>query len=185
MRKFILSTIFLFSYAYIFSQTYPIQKIDLRNVHLTDSFWLPKIRQIQRVTIPVAFDRCEKEGRFENFIVAERVMKGDSGVVRGKMPFDDTDLYKIIEGASLSLISAPDAQLEAQLDSYIAIIARGQESDGYLTTWRTINPSDPPAKWVGKCEKRWDNLAMSHELYNAGHLYEAAAAHYYATGKRN
>lgn len=184
-RTYILSTILFVSCLIVSAQNYPIQKIDLKNVHLTDSFWLPRIRQIQQITIPVAIERCEKEGRFENFLVAERVMNGGSGMVRGKMPFDDTDLYKIIEGASLSLVSAPDAKLETELDKYIAIIARGQEPDGYLTTWRTINPSNPPAEWVGKCEKRWDNLANSHELYNAGHLYEAAAAHYYATGKRN
>jgi DUF1680 family protein len=164
---------------------YPLQKVDLRNIKLTDNFWLPKIRQIQQVTIPVAFERCEAEGRFENFLTAEKVMNGGSGKVRGKMPFDDTDVYKIIEGASLTLVSAPNAELDAQLDKYIAIVARGQEPDGYLTTWRSINPAEAPATWVGKCEKRWDNLAMSHELYNAGHLYEAAAAHFYATGKRN
>ncbi|MDR2841111.1 MAG: glycoside hydrolase family 127 protein [Paludibacter sp.] len=166
-------------------ENYPIKKIDLRNVKLTDNFWLIKIRQIQQVTIPVAFERCEAEGRFENFITAEKVINGGTGAVRGMMPFDDTDVYKIIEGASLSLVSAPDAKLETQLDRYIAIVARGQEADGYLTTWRTINPAVPPAAWVGKCSRRWDNLAMSHELYNAGHLYEAAAAHFYATGKRN
>ncbi|MDR1722396.1 MAG: glycoside hydrolase family 127 protein [Tannerella sp.] len=170
---------------------YPIEKIDLRDIKLTDNFWRPKIRQIQDVTIPVAFERCEAEGRFENFITAEAVMKGGAGKVRGKMPFDDTDVYKIIEGASLSLVSAPNPKLEADLDRYIAIVARGQEPDGYLTTWRTIDPTNPPAEWVhslgkdGRCAKRWDNLGGSHELYNAGHLYEAAAAHYYATGKRN
>jgi len=171
--------------------SYPIKNIDLRHIKLTDNFWLPKIRQIQEVTIPVAFERCEAEGRFENFLTAERVMKGGTGKVRGKMPFDDTDVYKIIEGASLSLVSAPNAQLAADLDKYIAVIARGQEPDGYLTTWRTIDPTAPPADWVanlggdGPCKKRWDNLGGSHELYNAGHLYEAAAAHFYATGKRN
>ena len=129
-RTYILSTILFVSCLIVSAQNYPIQKIDLKNVHLTDSFWLPRIRQIQQITIPVAIERCEKEGRFENFLVAERVMNGGSGMVRGKMPFDDTDLYKIIEGASLSLVSAPDAKLETELDKYIAIIARGQEPDG-------------------------------------------------------
>lgn len=102
------------------------------------------------------------------------------------MPFDDSDLYKIIEGASNSLISAPNEQLDVLLDSLIAIIKVGQEQDGYLTTWRTIDPAKPPASWVKVSEgKRWEYLSMSHELYNAGHLYEAAAVHYKATGKRN
>lgn len=190
MKKILLGFAVLFSISSGNAQSfeignYPIQKIDLRNVKLTDHFWLQKIRQIQRVTIPFAFKQCENNGRFENFITAEKVMKGGTGKVLGKMPFDDTDPYKIIEGASLTLVSAPDAALDAQLDKYIAIIARGQEPDGYLTTWRTINPAIAPASWVGVCKERWDNLAMSHELYNAGHLYEAAATHYYATGKKN
>jgi DUF1680 family protein len=102
------------------------------------------------------------------------------------MPFDDTDVYKIIEGASNSLISAPDPRLEALLDTLIDIIEIGQEADGYLTTWRTIDPAHPPATWIKVIEgKRWESLEMSHELYNAGHLYEAAAVHHLATGKRN
>lgn len=191
MKKIIVAIIGLFSSLNTFSQSleiekYPVQKVDMRNVRLTDNFWLPKIRQIQQVTIPVAFAKCEETGIFENFLIAEKVIHGGTGKVNGKMPFDDTDPYKIIEGASLTLVSAPDPKLEAQLDKYISIIARGQEPDGYLTTWRTINPTIPPATWVGDhCRKRWDNLSMSHELYNAGHLYEAAAAHFYATGKRN
>lgn len=190
MKKIILQLVVILYIQIGFSQSleianYPIQKVDMRNVRLTDNFWLPKIRQIQQVTIPVAFENCEKNGIFENFLTAEKVMQGGSGKVRGAMPFDDTDPYKIIEGASLTLVSSPNAALDAQLDKYISIIGRGQEPDGYLTTWRTINPANPPASWVGNCKQRWDNLSMSHELYNAGHLYEAAAAHYYATGKRN
>lgn len=108
------------------------------------------------------------------------------GSVRGYMPFDDTDVYKIIEGASNSLISAPNPELDALLDSLIAIIAVGQEEDGYLTTWRTINPAKPPARWVAvENGTRWESLGASHELYNAGHLFEAAAVHHLATGKRN
>jgi DUF1680 family protein len=108
------------------------------------------------------------------------------GEVKGEMPFDDTDVYKIIEGASNSLISAPNKELEIVLDSLVSIIKIGQEKDGYLTTWRTINPAKPPAPWVKTPKgERWDGLFMSHEMYNAGHLYEAAVIHYKATGKRN
>jgi len=189
-KKIYLVLAMQFCITFAFSQSleiadYPIQKIDLRQVKLKDSFWLPKIQQIQQVTIPFALQKCEENGRFENFLTAEKVMHGGTGKVLGKMPFDDTDPYKIIEGASLTLISNPNPQLESLLDKYIAIIARGQEPDGYLTTWRTINPTAPPANWVGKCKERWDNLEMSHELYNSGHLFEAAASHYYATGKKN
>jgi DUF1680 family protein len=118
----------------------------------------------------------------DNFLIAGGKMKGP---VKGKMPFDDTDLYKIIEGASYSLISNPDPELDAYLDSIIGIIQTGQEPDGYITTWFTIDPANPPASWVKPSKHRWENEISSHELYNSGHLFEAAAAHYIATGKRN
>ncbi len=161
---------------------YPISAVGIRNVILDDNFWLPKIKTIQDVTIRYAFDKCEKEGRMENFLIAGGVEKGTT---KGKMPFDDTDLYKIIEGASYSLISNPNPELDAYIDSIIAIIKIGQEPDGYLTTWFTINREKPPAWWVKPSKTRWENEVSSHELYNSGHLFEAAAAHYWATGKRN
>lgn len=162
---------------------YPIQSVDIRKVRLTDDFWLPIVTRIQEKTIAYALQKCEEEGRFDNFLIAGGLMEGQ---VKGQMPFDDTDVYKIIEGASNTLLSAPNPDLELLLDSLIAIVAKGQEADGYLTTWRTINPAQPPAPWV-KVQKgqRWESLDASHELYNAGHLYEAAAVHYKATGKRN
>ncbi|WP_067029454.1 glycoside hydrolase family 127 protein [Allomuricauda sp. CP2A] len=162
---------------------YPIEAVNIRNVKLKDDFWLPIIERVQEKTIEFALEKCEEEGRFDNFLIAGGEMEGP---VKGVMPFDDTDVYKIIEGASNSLISAPNPQLETLLDSLVSIIKVGQEADGYLTTWRTINPAKPPASWVEVNEgKRWESLAASHELYNAGHLFEAAAVHYKATGKRN
>lgn len=162
---------------------YPIEPADIRDVKISDDFWLPVIRRVQEKTIAYAIDKCREEGRMDNFLIAGGALEGET---RGAMPFDDTDVYKIIEGASNSLISAPNPQLEALLDSLIEIIATGQEADGYLTTWRTINPAAPPAPWVDVKEGiRWESLGASHELYNAGHLYEAAYTHYKATGKHN
>ena len=162
---------------------YPIQPVDIRHVKLTDEFWLPIVQRVQEKTIEFALEKCTEEGRFDNFLIAGGKMDGE---VKGYMPFDDTDVYKIIEGASNSLISSPNEELEVLLDSLITIIQTGQEEDGYLTTWRTIDPAKPPAEWVKVVEgKRWESLEMSHELYNAGHLFEAAAVHYQATGKRN
>ena len=162
---------------------YPFEPVDIRNVKLTDEFWLPIVERVQDKTIEFALEKCRQEGRFDNFLIAGGKMSGE---VKGYMPFDDTDVYKIIEGASNSLISSPNKELEVLLDSLISIIQTGQEDDGYLTTWRTINPADPPAEWVKVVEgKRWESLEASHELYNAGHLFEAAAVHYQATGKRN
>ena len=98
-------------------------------------------------------------------------------------PFDDTDIYKTIEGASFSLSLFPDKKMERYIDSLIDKIAKAQEPDGYLYTARTIDPLNPH-KWAGM--KRWEKeRELSHELYNSGHLYEAAAAHFAATGKRN
>ena len=161
---------------------YPISAVSIKNVILDDNFWLPKIKTVQDVTIRYAFNKCQKEGRMQNFLVAGGEKKG---TFEGKMPFDDTDLYKIIEGASYSLISNPNPTLDAYLDSIIAIIKIGQEPDGYLTTWFTIDRQKPPAWWVKPSTHRWEHLESSHELYNSGHLMEAAAAHYWATGKRN
>lgn len=162
---------------------YSIEPVDIQNVKVTDEFWLPIIKRVQEKTIEYAIAKCQEEGRFDNFLIAGGQMEGE---VKGEMPFDDTDVYKIIEGASNSLISAPNKELETLIDSLVAIIKVGQEKDGYLTTWRTINPAKPPATWVQTPKGvRWDGLFMSHELYNAGHLYEAAVVHYKATGKRN
>lgn len=162
---------------------YPIESVPIADVRITDQFWLPIIKRVQEKTIYYAIQKCAEEGRFDNFLIAGGKMKGQ---VRGQMPFDDTDVYKIIEGASNSLISSPNPKLEKTLDSIIDIVKTGQEKDGYLTTWRTINPAKPPATWV-KVDKgvRWEFMFMSHEDYNAGHLYEAAAVHFHATGKRN
>lgn len=161
---------------------YPISAVNITNVKIEDDFWLPKIRTIHDTTIRYAFEKCRSEGRMDNFLIAGGKM---SGKTKGKMPFDDTDLYKIIEGASYSLISYPDTKLDAYLDSVIDIIKVGQEPDGYLTTWFTIDPQNPPATWVEPAKERWEKEISSHELYNSGHLFEAAAAHYFATGKRN
>ena len=162
---------------------YTITPVNIKNVKLTDDFWLPIIKKVQEKTIEYAIQKCEEEGRLDNFLIAG---KQKEGTVKGQMPFDDTDVYKIIEGASNTLISGPNPKLEKLLDSLIGIIKIGQEKDGYLTTWRTINPAKPPAPWVPVIEgKRWESLQISHELYNSGHMIEAAIVHFEATGKRN
>jgi len=162
---------------------YTIRPVNIQNVKLTDAFWLPIIKKVQDKTIEYAIHKCEEEGRLDNFLIAGGKMKG---IAKGKMPFDDSDVYKIIEGASNTLISKPNPKLSKLLDSLIFIVKIGQEKDGYLTTWRTINPAKPTADWVKVVEgKRWESEDRSHELYNAGHLFEAAAVHFEATGNRN
>lgn len=180
MKKIVFS-FSLFSSTFLFAQKkdYPIQAVPFTSVKLTDNFWLPRIKMNATVTIPASFERCESTGRVKNFVMAAN----HSGKFCTIYPFDDTDIYKTIEGASYSLSLFPDAKLAAYLDSLITIIGKAQEPDGYLYTARTIDPLHVGA-WVGK--ERWEKeRELSHELYNAGHLYEAAAAHYMATGKRN
>lgn len=155
----------------------PIQEVPFTQVHLSDSFWLPRIETNRTVSIPSAFKECEKNGRFDNFAIAGGLKKGEH---RGDFSFDDTDPYKVIEGASYSLAAKYDPKLDHYLDSVITIIAAAQEPDGYLTTCVT-NKCYRLSGWWGR--SKWEKI-NSHELYNSGHLYEAAVAHYRATGKR-
>ncbi len=156
---------------------YAIRAVPFTKVNLTDKFWQPKIETNRIVTIPSSFVRCESTGRVENFIKAAN----RTGMFGTKFPFDDTDIYKTLEGAAFSLAVYPDKKLDAYLDSLITIIGNAQEADGYLYTPRTIDPNKPHP-WAGN--RRWVlEHENSHELYNSGHLFEAAAAHYLATGK--
>lgn len=158
---------------------YPIQPVAFTHVQLTDDFWKPKIEVNARVTIPYVLRKCRETGRINNFLRAAGKLKGDSLT---EFPFDDTDLYKLIEGASYSLQVTPNPVLARQLDTLISIIAAAQEPDGYLYTFRTVHAARPH-EWIGS--RRWEKEEiLSHELYDAGHLYESAVAHYQATGKR-
>ena len=156
----------------------PVKEVPFTQVHIDDSFWAPRIETNRTVSIPSAFKECEKNGRFDNFAIAGGLKKGEH---RGDFSFDDTDPYKIIEGASYSLAVKYDPDLDAYLDSVITLIAAAQEPDGYLTTCVT-NKCTRLSGWWGT--HRWEKI-NSHELYNSGHLYEAAVAHYLATGKRS
>jgi len=157
---------------------YPIGPVPFIDVELTDDFWAPRIETNRKVSIPYAFRKCEETGRIDNFAIAGDLMKGEH---RANYPFDDTDPYKILEGAAYSLDVHPDRKLDRYLDVLIVKIAAAQEDDGYLFTCRT-NKAKNLINWYG--DKRWSKLSGSHELYNMGHLYEAAVAHYQATGKR-
>jgi uncharacterized protein len=167
------------------TRDYPVKPVPFTAVHFNDLFWAPRIEINRTVTIPFAFGKCEETKRIHNFERAAAVLKGED--LKDKRPpgypFDDSDVYKVIEGAAYTLSVHPDSKLEAYLDNLISKIAAAQEKDGYLYTTRTINP-EKPHPWAGT--KRWElEKVDSHELYNLGHLYEAAVAHYQATGKRS
>lgn len=161
------------------AQDYPITPIPFSKVTITDQFWSKKIKTNHDVTIPIAIQKSVESGRIDNFKKAAGLMPGPFGT---EYPFDDSDVFKIIEAASYSLQVYPDAKLEATIDTLIDYITKAQEPDGYLYTNRTIKEGTVHP-WAG--DKRWMNVnELSHELYNLGHMYEAAAAHFIATGKK-
>ena len=162
---------------------YVIKPTRLAAVSFQDSFWQKRIDTDVNVTIPHVFKQLEQTGRLKNFELASPQGQGD---FCSNYPFDDSDVYKAIEAASYSLMLHPDPELVKYLDKVISKIAAAQEKDGYIYTARAIKDKGgkiPYKDWVAS--KRWENEESSHELYNLGHLYEAAVAHYQATGKKN
>ncbi len=159
---------------------YPISPVPFTSVKVTDTFWGQRLKASREVTIPLAFSKCEETGRYRNFVCA--AYPNDTAKVTG-FSFDDTDVYKTIEGASYSMQTFPNKKLDRYIDSVLTIVAAAQEPDGYLYTARTMNPKHPH-EWAGT--KRWEKEEdLSHELYNLGHMVEGAIAHYQATGKTN
>lgn len=192
MKKLLMTMLVLSSVTGMSAQSdksgYPITPVPFTSVKITpNTFWGQRLEASEKVTIPLAFSKCESENRYTNFSNAAEHLKDPSKVfkVDGVMgySFDDTDPYKTIEGASYLLQTYPNKKLEAYVDSVIAVIGSAQEPDGYLYTARTQNPEHPHG-WAGKT--RWSKVEdLSHEFYNLGHLCEAAVAHFNATGKRS
>ena len=146
-----------------------IEQVDFSNVRINDSFWSPQLKKNVEATIPVCIDQIEnKTDRIKNYENAARGQGKHSGIF-----FDDSDVYKAMEGYAYSLINHPDAKLEAKVDEWTDKIAAAQQSDGYLNTYYTLTGLD----------KRWTNMDK-HEMYCAGHLLEAGVAYFKATGKR-
>ncbi|MBQ8673567.1 MAG: glycoside hydrolase family 127 protein [Bacteroides sp.] len=159
---------------------YPIDPVPFTSVKVTDNFWGQRLKASREVTVPLAFSKCEETGRYDNFVKA--TMPCDTFHVGG-FSFDDTDVYKTIEGASYLLQTFPDKRMEQYIDSVLLLVKAAQEPDGYLYTARTMNPKHPHA-WSGK--ERWSEVEnLSHEFYNLGHMVEGAIAYWQATGKRN
>ena len=172
---------------------YPYTQVPFTSVKITpNTFWGDRIQAAREVTIPLAFSKCESEHRYKNFEMAAYTLQhpGHPGLQTPEwdvskfmgFSFDDTDVYKTIEGASYVLQTYPDAKLKQYIDSVLDVVGAAQEPDGYLYTARTINP-EHPHQWSGK--KRWEvEDFLSHELYNLGHMVDAACAHYQATGSK-
>lgn len=164
-------------------QDYPLTPVDFTHVTVTDQFWRPRIETNASVTIPYAFHKCEEEGRVDNFIFAGGIKKGRH---RGDQGFDDSDVYKVLEGAAYTYQVNKDEALKNYMDTLIRYIGAAQESSGYLYTAWTLRARDYNTRIYATYDtKPYDNMDDSHELYNMGHMYEAAVAHYQATGQRN
>jgi len=162
---------------------YPIKSVPLTSVQFKDGFWASRQATDIAVTIRHEMKESEETLRIKNFEIAAAALKGaKDGKFASHYAFDDSDVYKVIEAASYILMLKPDPELDKALDGWIAKIAAAQEPDGYLYTARTIDPKNAP-RMSGP--ERWLNLRDSHELYNIGHMYEAAVAHNQATGKKN
>lgn len=174
-----------FSILSVHAQTgYPVNPVPFTSVKVKqDSFWGQRLRAAREVTVPLAFSKCESEGRYRNFVQCQHP---SDDYAPTKFPFDDTDVYKTIEGASYILMTMEKGEEKQRLvdyiDSVLVLVGKAQEEDGYLFTPRTMSPGHPHS-WVGK--KRWEVEEVgSHELYNLGHMVDAACAHYQATGSR-
>jgi DUF1680 family protein len=162
------------------NKDYPIQPVTFNHVHVNDQFWAPRIEVNAEITIPYVLQKCRETGRVDNFLKAAG-KKPPTNLT--EYPFDDSDVFKVIEGVSYSLQTKANASLERSLDTLIQIIGEAQEPDGYLYTFRTMKP-EKLHPWIS--QKRWEKDSdLSHELYNSGHLFEAAVAHYLSTGKKS
>ncbi len=193
MKQTIIATLLLMAgFVPGFAQSgYPYTQVPFTSVKIApNTFWGDRIQAAREVTIPLAFSKCESEHRYKNFEMAAYTLQhpGHEGLNTKEwdvskfmgFSFDDTDVYKTIEGASYVLQTYPDEKLKAYIDSVLDVVGAAQESDGYLYTARTINPKHPH-QWSG--DKRWvTEDFLSHELYNLGHMVDAACAHYQATG---
>jgi DUF1680 family protein len=171
----------------VFAADYPVKPVPFTDVSFTAGLWHDRQETNTKVTLPFALGQCETSNRLKNFDLAADTMKrraaGDATFQHKpptQYPFDDSDVFKVLEGAAFSLSVHPNPELQGQVESIIARIAAAQEPDGYLYTWRTMHPDSPAHDWIN--QKRWLNdSALSHELYNVGHLYEAGTAYAQAT----
>ncbi len=174
MRCFLWTIATLCLFANVVSAEEPMHRklsaVPFTEVKFQDNFWSPRIETNRTIALPHNFEWCEKTGRINNFAKAGKLMPGKfEGIM-----FNDSDVFKVLEGASYSLAAHPDPALDKVVDEVIAKIAAAQQPDGYLNCYYTlVEPG-----------KRWSNLPVMHELYCAGHMIEAAVAHFRATGKR-
>lgn len=151
---------------------YNVKPVPFNEVHVDDDFWTPRLETSRKVTIPYCFKKCEETGRIRNYEKAAGLMEGKHEGIY----FNDSDVYKVMEGAAYSLQVQPDTMMRLYLDKVVRIMAGAQWEDGYLFTFYSIPKRQP--------EKLWTNVQSIHEQYCVGHMYEGAVAHYQVTGDK-
>ncbi|MCK6448620.1 MAG: glycoside hydrolase family 127 protein [Planctomycetes bacterium] len=148
----------------------PLTAVPFERVTITDPFWAERIETNRTATVKACLDKCDETGRIRNFAVCATLCPGEH---QGYL-YNDSDVYKVLEGVAYTLASRPESALEARADAIIDQIVAAQQPDGYLNTyWTLVEPG-----------KRWTNIRHGHELYCAGHMIEGAIAYFHATGKR-
>ena len=165
---------------------YPIVGCEFGKARVTEGFWFDRLETNRTATLRSNLAKCNETPRIANFTNAANRAWGRFGGI----PFDDSDVFKVMEGAAYILATHPDPELEKYMDWLIGEIARAQETDGYLYTARTLGfayaqKGDLPWQFGMMGPTRWSNCGASHELYNVGHMYEAAVAWHRVTGKTN
>src|SRR4051794_30412289 len=153
--------------------TLTLQSVPVADVKITSGFWADWIHVVRDKTIAHNFQQCDIHGRLRNF---DRAAGKLEGKYEGKFFFDDSDPYKVIEGAAYVLMQQRDPELEKQIDDIVARVAAAQQPDGYVDTWYQVRDG---------LDKRFTREKDMHETYVAGHMIEAAVAYFQATGKRN
>ena len=191
MKRLLAVALALAAFTLYAGSDYPVQPVPFTAVRFTRGLLHDRQATNSAVTLPFALGQCESSKRVLNFDLAAETMRrraaGETNFQNKPLtdyPFDDSDVYKAVEGAAFCLSVQPDDALAARLEALIKRIAAAQEPDGYLYTWRTMHPDSPAHDWINQA--RWLNdPKVSHELYNLGHLYEAGFAHAQATGSRS
>lgn len=165
------------------SDGYALAPIPFNQVNLEDNFWLPRLKTQAETLVPFALDKTRPA--VENLEKAAKFLKGDTTDLPFPHRYISSDLYKVMEGAALLLMENPDTALEKRMDEIIDIIAEAQKEDGYLYVAHITGVSKDHDHWGGggMGDKPYSFVVHSHELYNMGHMYEAAIAYYRATGK--
>ena len=154
------------------TRDYNVKPVPFNHVNVRDAFWSPRLETNRRVTIPYCFEKCEETDRISNFEKAAGMKEGKHEGIY----FNDSDVYKIMEGAAYSLQVNPETMMRLYLDKLIAIMAAAQWEDGYLYTFYSVPERQP--------EELWTDVQSKHEQYCVGHMYEAAVAHYQVTGDK-